>query len=68
MNVGLYFTSQKLYTYFKKKDIIIIFALFAFYKLVELIKKSNNILLKALKIMQKLRIMKKYLILCNILS
>ena len=44
IDIGTHFTSQKLYLYFWKKDIAIIFASFASHKLIALIKKSNNLL------------------------
>lgn len=44
IDAGLYFTSQKLRTYFHKKDIAVVFAPFASHKSVCMIKKLNNIL------------------------
>lgn len=44
INAGLYFTSQKLCTYFQEKDIAVVFALFTSYKSICIIEKSNNIL------------------------
>lgn len=44
IDAGLCFTNQKLYTYFLKKDSAIVFVFSAFYKLVDIIEKSNNIL------------------------
>ena len=49
MDAGSYFTSQKLCTYFQKKDIAVVFAPSASYKSVGLIEKSNNILQQAFK-------------------
>lgn len=45
IDVDTCFLNQKLCTYLWKKDIALIFTFFTFYKLVDLIKKSNNILL-----------------------
>lgn len=53
INAGLHFTSHNLHTYFQKKDIAVVFALSAFYKLVDLIEKTNNILQLAFKMMQE---------------
>ena len=39
-----YFTSQKLRTYFQKKDIVVVFVLSVSYKSIGMIKKSNDIL------------------------
>ena len=54
MDVDTHFTSQKLRTYFRKKDIAVVFALSASHKLVGLIEKSNDILQQAFKKMRKL--------------
>ena len=39
IDAGSHFTSQKLHTYFQKKDITIVFAPSASYKLVDIIEK-----------------------------
>lgn len=44
MNVNSYYINQKLYMYFYKKNISIIFTLSAFYKSIGFIEKLNNIL------------------------
>ena len=44
MDAGLYFISQKLRIYFQKKDITIIFTFSIFYKSIDIMEKSNNIL------------------------
>lgn len=44
IDAGLHFTNQKLWTYFQKKDITVVFVLLASYKSVGIIEKSNNIL------------------------
>ena len=44
MDVGSYFTSQKLRTYFQKNDIAAYFASSASHKSVGIIEKSNDIL------------------------
>lgn len=53
MNAGLYFRSQKLRTYFLKKDITVAFAFSASHKSVDMVKKSNNILQQLFKKMCK---------------
>ena len=49
MDAGTHFTSQKLYIYFRKKDIAVVFIPFASHKSVGLIEKSNDILQQAFK-------------------
>ena len=49
MDASTHFTSQKLHTYFWKKDIAVVFASSTSQKLVGLIEKSNNILQQAFK-------------------
>ena len=49
IDAGSHFTSQKLHTYFEKKDIAVVFALFASYKSVGFIEKLNNILQQVFK-------------------
>ena len=44
IDIYSHFTSQKLYMYFHKKGIAVVFALFASYKSVNMIEKSNTIL------------------------
>ena len=44
MYASLYFTRQKLCTYFQKKDIMVIFAPSTSHKSVSLIEKSNDML------------------------
>lgn len=44
MDAGSHFTSQKLRTYFQKKDIAVVFAPYASHKSVGMIEKSNDIL------------------------
>ena len=53
MDIGSHFTSQKLRTYFQKKDIAVVFAPSASHKLVGIIQKSNDILQQAFKKMCK---------------
>ena len=53
IDTGSYFISQKLRTYFQKKDIAVIFAFSASYKLVGMIEKSNNILQQVFKKIRK---------------
>ena len=53
MDTGSHFTSQKLYSYFQKKDIAVIFASSASHKSVSLIEKSNDILQQAFKKMRE---------------
>ena len=54
MDASSHFTSQKLCTYFQKKDIAVIFTFSASHKSVGMIKKSNNILQQVFKKMRKL--------------
>lgn len=49
IDAGSHFPSQKLRTYFQKKDIAVVFAFFVFHKSIGLIQKSNNILQQAFK-------------------
>ena len=49
IDASSYFISQKLHTYFQKKDIAIVFASFASHKSVVIIEKSSNILQQAFK-------------------
>ena len=44
IDANSYFKSQKLYKYFQKKDIAVVFALSTSHKSVGIIKKLNNIL------------------------
>ena len=44
MDAGSYFTSQKLRTYFQKRDIAVVFAPSTSHKSVGIIEKSNDIL------------------------
>ena len=53
MDASSHLTSQKLHTYFQKKDIVVVFATSAFYKSVNMIKKSNGILQQVFKKMQE---------------
>ncbi len=49
MDVGSHFTSQKLQTYFQKKDITVVFVPSASHKSVGIIEKSNDILQQTFK-------------------
>ncbi len=53
MDAGSHFTSQKLRTYFQKKDIAIVFAPSTSHKSVDMIEKSNDILQQAFKKMRE---------------
>lgn len=53
IDADLHFTSQKLCTYFQKKDIVVIFIPSIYHKLVGIIEKSDEILQQAFKKMHE---------------